>query len=52
MELMDDYWIDTILFLAVGSLAWLGAALWDQTWLVLFGLPWLILGIVSLWRTL
>lgn len=50
-ETIDPFHIvDMILFGLIGGLAWTGASLWEQPWLILFGAPWMILFLVSVWR--
>jgi hypothetical protein len=50
-ETIDPFHIvDMILFGLIGGLAWTGASLWEQPWLILFGLPWMVLFLVSVWR--
>jgi hypothetical protein len=53
MGVMEEhYYIDVLLFGAIGFLSWWGASAWDQGWLILFGLPWWTMFIVSVWRVM
>jgi uncharacterized protein (DUF58 family) len=53
MDVMDpEHVVDTLLFFAIGMLSWAEAAMTGSGWLLLFGLPWWVMFLVSVWRVI
>ena len=48
----DDHVLDTMLFFSVALLSLIASEVWDADWLILFGLPWFALFILSVWRVM